>query len=101
MERLNFLICQLIEGTDKVEWIKDKSGVKLTSLVIEPVLDKIKDMLLEYIHICHDMVVTETISEMEKNMNTINLIIMEINLRKLHKSILKYIAPKFNFLIDI
>ena len=103
VSRLNFLICQLIDGTDNVEWIKDKSGVKLTSLVIEPVLDKIKEMLSEYIYVCHNMVSIETTTEMEKiikNMNTINLIIMDINLKKLHKSILKYIAPKFNFDIN-
>ena len=89
---LNFLLCQSIEGTNKVEWIKDKSGVKLTSLVIEPVLDRIKEMLVEYIRTCHEIIVTETIGEMEKRINNMNT----INLKKLHKLILKYIAPKFN-----
>jgi hypothetical protein len=97
--RLHFIIRELISKS-KNEWISDKSGIKLTKLIIDPLLKEVVNMLNEYI---------KTGSKIDNNENTTSSIFQgvvdniescekikaEIGKRTLHKKILKYISNLF------
>ena len=95
--RLCFIIMQKInkkKDIEKVEWMNDKSGKKFTELVLEPLINAVKDTLTEFIEF-----------KKTKELNENNLCLMgkcvelkrDIEVNKFIKPILKYVAPSFHF----
>lgn len=108
VSRLTFIIKQLIAGTNQSEWVTDSKGVKITTLIITPLLDKIREMMINFINENHD-IMSDT-SELDDNemdklldrMKYANSIIYDINQKYLHDEILKYIAPRFKInIVDL
>jgi hypothetical protein len=98
--RFSFLVCQVVQNASgkRNEWITDKSGHKVTEIIIDPTLELLKKMLNKYIE------------ELDKNFNihTVDIkqfhkiacdkqkafdIITDIGNDKLNKDVLKYITP--------
>lgn len=70
-------------------WLKDINGVCITRHIIDPFLKEIKSILQKYV---------KNFTKIEDNQNkgiSAVKIIQEINEKKLHQKILKYIAPYF------
>ena len=95
--RLCFIIMQRInknKDVEKIEWMNDKSGKKFTELVLEPLINAVKDTLTEFIEF-----------KKTKELNENNLCLMgkcvelkrDIEVNKFTKPILKYVAPSFHF----
>ena len=99
LARLSFIIRELKDGNP--EWVKDKSGTKLTKLIISPLMKKVKEMLIERVNELDELNNESETDEMDtrnnvQTMQQINEIIRDINLSKFDGSILKHIAPEFN-----
>ena len=99
LARLSFIIRELKDGNP--EWVKDKSGTKLTKLIISPLMKKVKEMLIERVNELDEINNESETDEMDtrdnvQTMQQINEIIRDINLSKFDGSILKHIAPEFN-----
>lgn len=94
--RLCFIIMQKITKGKKEqkEWINDKSGKKFTELVLNPVIDAVKQTLIEFVEF-----------KKTKELNESNLCLMgkcvelkrDIEVHKFTNQILKYVAPHFHF----
>ena len=94
--RLSFIIMQKITNskTKQKEWINDKSGKKFTELVLEPLINAVKQTLIEFIEF-----------KKTKELNETNLCLMakcvelrrDIEVKKFTNQILKYVAPHFHF----
>ena len=109
--RLTFIIKDIIGKSKKSKWIVDKKGVHFTETVINPLLEKISDMLIEYNNECGDKVrkmskrtvldyeEENEIKKMLASMQEINITLLTIKLRKIHGEILKYVAPFFNLTV--
>ena len=94
--RLCFIIMQKVKK-DKIEqneWINDKSGRKFTELVLKPIINAVKETLVEFIEF-----------KKTKELNENSLCLMgkcvelkrDIEVDKFTKLILKYVAPSFHF----
>ena len=95
--RLSFVVREVLKSGDD-EWITDKSGIKLTTLIITPMLDTVKDIMKEYVK-KHSVILGEDDYEnpdIVGNLTSANDIITNINKNTLHTEILRYIAPHFN-----
>ena len=94
--KLNFTIMQKITKGKKEqkEWINDKSGKKFTEFVLNPVIDAVKQTLIEFVEF-----------KKTKELNESNLCLMakcielkrDIEANKFTNQILKYVAPHFHF----
>lgn len=99
LARLSFIIRELKDGNS--EWVKDKSGTKLTKLIITPLMSKIKEILIDHVNslaeINNEFETNESVMKdnIEK-MRILNEIIMKINLNDFNSSVLRFIAPEFN-----
>jgi hypothetical protein len=104
--RLNFILKQVVG--DSSEWVNDKKGIKFNKLVVKPILNKVKDMLLEKIKdlikknkkIYMENKEDEEGDDVQENMYKIlycKEIISEITKEILHSEIIKYICPYLNF----
>lgn len=95
--RLCFIIMQKVNKNklQTTEWINDKSGKKFTELVLTPIINAVKEILIEFI-------------EFKQNKTNMDLNLMEfrqkcaelkrdISVGKFTKPILKHIAPNFHF----
>jgi hypothetical protein len=97
--RYSYLICEVIDGVNgkRNEWITDKSGTKITQIIINPTLELMSEMLRTYLDETIDYDVNKmNIDEVMKvtgNRNIANEILKEILDNKLHKEVLKYITP--------
>jgi hypothetical protein len=97
--RLSFIVRQMLD-TGNNEWITDKSGIKLTQLIVSPMLDNVKITMQNYMGEKRKMIESEETdgkdTEIMENMTSAGSIIASINKKELHDTILKYIAPHFN-----
>ena len=97
--RLCFIVMQKITKKDKnkteeKEWINDKSGKKFTELVLKPIINAVKETLIEFIEF-----------KKKKELNDNSLYLMgecvklkrDIEVDKFTKPILRYVAPSFHF----
>ena len=97
--RLCFIVMQKITKKDKSkteekEWINDKSGKKFTELVLKPIINAVKETLIEFIEF-----------KKKKELNDNSLYLMgecvklkrDIEVDKFTKPILRYVAPSFHF----
>ena len=107
--RLTFIIKDIVGGNKKSKWVVDKKGIHFTETIINPLMEKIQDLLTKYNTRCGKFVnklskKTSALNATEENeirgkllsMQEINLTILTIKLRKIHMEILKYVAPYFN-----
>jgi len=98
--RLSFIVREVLKSGDD-EWITDKSGIKLTNLIISPMLDSVKEVMKEYvdtqIKLINDR---EDDTELTTNMAVATDVIFNVNKSILHDAILKYIAPHFDLAIN-
>lgn len=112
ISRLTFIVKDIVGKTKNSKWITDKKGLHFTQVIINPLLDKIKTLLMEYVFDCGNKINKITskhkLEEIEENktrsllsqMQEANLTILTIKLGKIHGEILKYIAPYFNLKVD-
>lgn len=97
--RYSYIICEVMKGVNgkQNEWITDKSGIKMTNIIIKPTLKLLTKMLNEYLNETVECKVSDlSMDQMMKitiNRNMATSIIKEINDKTLHKEILKYITP--------
>lgn len=94
--RLSFIVRQLFEETGKNEWVSDRSGLKIKSLIIKPLLTEIKKKLRKYIAKCAKIGkdASNALIYMDRMYNS-NRIILDISKGNLDNEILRYIAPSF------
>ena len=101
--RLCFCIMHTMNKKGKKEWIKDKSGTKFKELVINPMFDALKTIINDYLdfklkwekkqkYITSDQM-DFLISTRQKCME----LLKEIRYNKYTQSILKIVAPKYDF----
>lgn len=97
--RLCFIIMKKItknnkNKTEQNEWINDKSGKKFNELVLKPLINAVKDTLIEFIEF-------KKTKELSEN----NLCLMakcvelkrDIEVDKFTNPIMRYVAPHFHF----
>lgn len=94
--RLSFIIMQKITKgkNEQKEWINDKSGKKFTELVLTPLINAVKQTLIEFVEF-----------KKLKELNESNLCLMakcvelkrDIEVDKFTNPILRYVAPYFHF----
>lgn len=112
-ERLNYFIRELIKNTnddDKdlnnadndnkntIKWTMDKKGIKVSEYVIEPLLDYIYKIGIEYTNSQNKKISnmkSEEACKILKNMESIGSLINNIKNKTLINEINKYIAPYF------
>ena len=111
VSRLTFIIRQVVGDTKSNKWMVDKNGVDLTKLIIQPLVEKVIEILREFVNKCHSKIqkiekINRLNNELEyitrerlRNMEKANSVIMSIKLKKMNTEILKYIAPYFNLKI--
>jgi hypothetical protein len=97
--RLSFIVRQVLKSGDN-EWITDKSGIKLTNLIISPMLDNVKIIMQNYVlekgeALDKSKGNLQDVNTLE-NMEHANSIILMISNKSLHKDILRCISPHFN-----
>jgi hypothetical protein len=93
--RLTFIVRTII-SKNKV-WNKDKGGVHINDFIITPILEEVKDMINEFNNECNKKIrlPKSDFNTLSDKISTSLKIIYEITTKKLHKSILNYIAPHF------
>jgi hypothetical protein len=108
VSRLSFIVMQYINYTEEKEWITDKSGIKFTNLIINPMFAIVRGLLNKYnkfesekttkmtMEECKKM----TTSERDRVLRLTNLslrLTQDIDANVFTKDILKFVAPYFNF----
>lgn len=94
--RKNYLLRDLVNNIPL--WITDKSGILTTEVVINPLLEKLRDILVEYMKkpledkLSHNNIVNRYL----KN-DIVMELIKEIDDGKMHEEIGNFIAPYFYF----
>lgn len=99
--RYSYLICEVVESASgkKNEWITDKSGIKVTDIIIDPTLKIVDEMLDEYLEEAAkksekvDELEIDEISKLMYNKQRAMEIKIKIENNDLHKDILKYVTP--------
>ena len=82
------------------KWIADKSGIEITKLLISPLVNRVVEMLEEYLNRLIDEIKKSDSNEKSKcamgKMYDTETVLRGIVKNDLQKDILKYIAPYFN-----
>jgi hypothetical protein len=92
--RLNFALKQ-------TEWTSDKNGINLTKLIITPLLNKVEEMIRKYTENKIKINNISSIDDLSTNILSCEEIKSAICTKKLHKKILQYITPHFEFNSDV
>ncbi len=97
--RKNYLLRELVNNTPL--WITDKTGILTTEIIIEPLLKKLRELLVAYMLVpvikSGQTTMTPESDKRYFNNDLIMDLIMEIDDSKLHNEINNYIAPYFHF----
>ena len=100
--RLSFIIMQNVDS--EKEWNNDRSGKKFTSLVITPMFKFITELLKKYLKFKKDWAdtVKGNLTPMQydtfmSSTFTANKMLVDIQIKKFDRDILRYVAPYFNF----
>ncbi len=91
--RLNYIVRDLIENA--LTWAVDKSGIKICSSIVKPLIEKCINLLLEY----QKTLINKMAEGDYKDKDTVHTILnllMTIDKGTLESDINKYIAPFFN-----
>jgi hypothetical protein len=94
--RLTYIIRQLIDDTD-LEWVKDKNGVKINTLIIQPILKSIIE-ILEIYKESQVYIRTDTHSIRDRKSEQLfatSKLIAKMGTVKFHVKVSKKIAPNF------
>lgn len=95
----NYLIRECIDN--KLIWKIDKKGIKMTAIIINPIVEHIKDNIAKYISIKFDEMKTDIDGHQNDIiLSKINGAMMEmknIENKILHKKIFNYVSPYFLF----
>ena len=96
--RLTYVIRELLNNNNKIDWTVDKKGIKTTNYIIKPLLEHIEDVLRDYLSEKANIDENTDINDYEKSlkkMHSVATIIRSIEKNELAENILKYIAPHF------
>ena len=91
--RLNYIVRELIENA--ITWSVDKSGIKICSSIVKPLIEKCINLLLDHQKKLIDDMSLGDYSAKE-TVQTILAVLMTIDKGSLESEINKYIAPFFN-----
>jgi len=95
VSRLSFMI-QALVNQDNKKWLHDKKGVKFISYVVEPILEGVRLMLIDYVNDLYDnKIQIKQQSKFSEQIESSNKIVFDINTKTLHKQVLTYVAPYF------
>lgn len=98
--RLKYVIRQCI-GDELVRWVADSKGVSTSNILIDPLSSKLKDVLISYKNrYCLTKKNKKYTLDQQRAMIEDELSIMEIRRdidnKRLHKNLLRYMAPYFS-----
>ncbi len=91
--RLNYIVRDLIENA--LSWAVDKSGIKICSSIVKPLIEKCINLLLEHQKVLINEMAEGNYKDKERVHIILNLL-MTIDKGSLESDINKYIAPFFN-----
>ena len=91
--RLNYIVRELIENA--LIWSIDKSGIKICSSIVKPLIEKCINLLLEHQKCLIEQMTTGDYKSKE-TVQTIISVLMSIDKGGLETEVIKYIAPFFN-----
>ena len=91
--RLNYIVRELIENA--LTWCIDKSGIKICSSIVKPLIEKCINLLLEHQKYLIDEMALGNFKNKETVMTIIS-VLMSIDRGSLESDVNKYIAPFFN-----
>ena len=91
--RLNYIVRDLIENA--LIWSMDKSGIKICTSIVKPLIEKCINLLLEHQKDLIEEMSTGNLKNKE-TVKTIISVLMSIDRGSLESDINKYIAPFFN-----
>ena len=99
ISRLCFIVMQKItkkgkNKTEQKEWINDKSGKKFTELVLKPIINAVKETLVEFIEFKKKKELSDGLIFL---MGKCIELKRDIEVHKFTKPILRYVAPNFHF----
>jgi len=100
--RLCFCVMQTINKEGKTEWMKDKSGVKFTEMVINPMFVALKAIFDDFLNFKKKWEKSSnlTVSQMDFLITTRQKcmeLLKDIKYNKYTQQILKVVAPKYDF----
>ena len=96
--RLNFIVRAVIKNTDKTKWHIDKKGVKVTKIIINPIVNELKNVLEKEIINSSDLMAKNSgliRQDESRKLNRVAKIIQEIDDGILQEAILKKLAGQF------
>jgi hypothetical protein len=98
-QRLNFLI-QRAFNSGEIAWTQDKNGNGLIKLIIDPIIDFIKTKVIEFQEICKQIMSDkksdyDTLEKYGNYACDIKKLLVDIEHKNAHTSVLKHIAPVF------
>jgi len=101
VSRLTMFIKKLMNGNESV-WIPDKKGIKTREYLIDPLLDKVDEIMEAYVKDKHAYIKMkrEIYPKLDDDLEYMNLaakLSNEIRHKKYHEEILRYIAPRFSY----
>ena len=91
--RLNYIVRELIENA--LIWSVDKSGIKICSSIVKPLIEKCINLLLDYQKELIDLMSSGDFTNKD-SITTIISVLMSIDKGSLESDVNKYIAPYFN-----
>ena len=91
--RLNYIVRELIENA--LSWSMDKSGIKICTSIVKPLIEKCINLLLEHQKFLIDQMATGYFNNKE-TVHSIISVLMSIDRGGLETEVNKYIAPFFN-----
>jgi len=100
VSRLTMIIKKVMNK--KSIWIADKKGVQTREYIIDPLMDKVKEIMKNYIETTNAKVKTakELYNKMTADLDGVRLAIKlhdELDNKIYHDDILRYIAPRFSY----
>ena len=101
--RNNYAIRHKNKKTKNMSWITDKKGHKMTKITIDPFIDDILKLLMDYQRILGNKLGDPDITTMEQNncleyAQLTNKFIFDIKNKEIRKQVLAYLSPKFQSL---
>ena len=97
--RLTYINRELVNNIPN--WVIDKKGVKMTGIIIDPLLNYVKKISQEYIDQLKEKIQLKINNDEQKkifgNMSSLGEIIKNINNKVISKGINQYLAPHFYF----
>lgn len=102
VSRLTMFIKKLMKGSNESVWIPDKKGIKTREYLIDPLMDKVDEIMETYVKDKHAYIkmkkdIYPKLDDDLEYMNLATKLSNEIRHKKYHEEILRYIAPRFSY----